>query len=122
MTELGLMHPASRIARAVQQLRSFTELHGRELDHLAADLEAAGLAELAGRLRVFRSLQADEVGVVADELEHVQSTFTEPEAEAQTAPDDPAAASPKRAQWLADQARRANPRPLSRRDVLTRRG
>jgi hypothetical protein len=111
------MHPASRIARAIQQLRSFAELHGRELDGLADELEAAGLPEQAQRLRVFRGLQNDEASLVVDELEQLRSTLL-PQVE-EAAPDPrPASASesPKRARWLAEQAR-----PRLRRDVFTRR-
>src|SRR5919199_6809197 len=107
---------AARVGRVVQQLRSFSELHGRELDEVADQLEAAGVPELAARLRVFRGLHADESALVIDELEDLRFALSPPTTEAhQAAAQDPAAQSARRARWLEEQARRASPRPLSRR-------
>ena len=107
---------------------------------------AAGQGELAARLRIFRDLQAQEAALVVDELTDIQvaldrdvgddrrspepplsgegsSTATLPtpdEPATDPAQVDPAAASPKRARWLAEQARAADEarRPRSRRDLF----
>lgn len=136
----GPLHPVTRIGRVLQQLRSFTSLHASELDGLASELEAAGQNELAARLRVFQGLHSQEASLIVDELTDVQGDLDregDPSApdpvgahciapaggEAPTldpASVDPAASSPKRARWLAEQARQAEEarRPRSRRDVL----
>ena len=148
MTERGPLHPVSRIGRVLQQLRSFTTLHAAELEGVAAELDAAGQSELAARLRIFRDLHAQEAGLIVDELTDVQSALErEPDdgatsnaaagaqdasvvsagtSAAGPASDldrvDPAAASPKRARWLAEQARQAEEarRPRSRRELFRR--
>jgi hypothetical protein len=97
-----------RIARVVQQLRSLVDMHGRELQTLAEQLNAQGATELAERLRVFRELQADEMGVAIRELEDILGG--QPLPEGRTAEE-----SPKRAQWLEEEAQ---PQPLTRRELL----
>ena len=136
MTEHGLgpLHPVTRVGRVLQQIRSFTTLHAAELDGVAGELEAAGHAELAARLRTYRDLHTQETGLILDELADVRgdleqqaqsSAAPNPAAPEQPAPGsspthtDPAANSPKRARWLAEQARQAE-RPLSRRDLFLR--
>ena len=148
MTERGPLHPVSRIRRVLQQLRSFTTLHAAELEGIAGELDAAGQGELAARLRIFRDLHAQEAGLIVDELTDVQSTLDQatddgvtsrmnsgahdpsvvsagtPAAGQSSGPArvDPAAASPKRARWLAEQARQADEarRPRPRRDLFRR--
>jgi hypothetical protein len=108
---LGPMHPATRLGRVIQQLRSFRDLHRSELGQLADELDRAHQAELAARLRTLVGVQVDEWQLPLEELADVQ---------AELAADPPAAApinpsrSPKRAAWLAEQAK---PRP--RRDLFT---
>jgi len=134
------MHPVTRIGRVLQQIRSYTTLHGSELEGLAVDLEAAGQPELAARLRIFQGLHTQEAGLIADELSDVQAELDRealPSAPSASDSDaasadgspasdaarfDPAANSPKRARWLAEQARQAEEdrRPRSRRDLFTR--
>jgi hypothetical protein len=110
LTEVG-----SRLARVVQQLRSLSELQGRELDHLADQLEAAGVTDLASKLRIFRGLHADEAGLAIQELADLTSALVEPPSE------DPAAQSPRRARWLeeVEKTRRATPQPRSRREMFS---
>jgi hypothetical protein len=103
-----LTDATTRLARVVQQLRSLVDLHGRELQTLAEHLDAQGAKELAERLRVFRQLQADEMGVAIRELEDLLGGA--PASERQTAEE-----SPKRAQWLEEEAQ---PQPLTRRELL----
>jgi hypothetical protein len=130
----GSLHPSTRLGRVLQQIRSFATLHAAELDGVAGELEAAGQAELATRLRAYRDLHTQEAGLILDELVDVQADI-EPEARNDAAakpepsepppagpspsPVDPAASSPKRARWLAEQARRAE-RPVSRREIFLR--
>jgi len=128
------MHPTSRLARVQQQLRVFADLHASELSAFTAELEAAGLTELATRLKTYKDLHAQESRLVLEELADLQAELeAEPSGSAavdapadpsvaamgNTLP-DPAAASPKRARWLAEQIRRAESTPISRRQFLTR--
>ena len=79
------------------------------------------LARVEQQIRAFKELHASELQLILDELTDITS-----EVEAQSEPAateasagttaDPAAASPKRAKWLADQARKSG--PLSRRELL----
>ena len=79
---LGPLHPVTRLARVIQQVRSFAEMHAGELDRLAAEAEAAGLPELAARLRVYRTLHGEESRLVLDELSDIRA---EVEADARAA-------------------------------------
>ena len=99
---------STRIARIVQQLRSVCDLHARELEQFAGQLDAAGQTELAERLRVFRGLHADEMGVAIRELEDM---LDEPKQAESRTPEQ----SPKRARWEEEQAQ---PQPLTRRELL----
>ena len=89
---------ATRVARLEQQIRAFKELHATELGLI--------LDELA-------SLRAD-LAAMAPPTDSAQTTAAE------DATTDPAAASPKRAKWLAEEARKEEERraPLSRREFL----
>jgi hypothetical protein len=83
---------AQRLRRVEQQVRSFKELHASELQ-----------------------LILDELADIAREVEERATASTD------AAPgDDPAASSPKRAKWLAEQERKQ--RPTSRRELLLGRG
>jgi hypothetical protein len=104
------MHPATRLGRVIQQLRSFRDLHRTELGGLADDLEQAQQGEVASRLRTLVRVQVDEWELPLQELLDVQAVLAAEAAPA--APPDPLS-SPKRAAWLADQAR-----PRSRRDLF----
>ena len=79
------------------------------------------LKRVEAQIRAFKELHASELQIILDELTDITSEVeaqSEPaaaEASAGTAA-DPAAASPKRAKWLADQARKSG--PLSRRELL----
>jgi hypothetical protein len=106
----GPMHPAARVGRVIQQLRSFRDLHQAELGQLADDLEQAHAVELAARLRTLVSVQVDEWQLPLQELADVQAGLAEEAAPA--APVDPSQ-SRKWAAWLAEQAK-----PRSRRDLL----
>ena len=91
-----------RLRRLEQQIRAFKELHVREV------------GDLAEKLDVLIKLHADELQLILDELETIArevapASTTEPGA-------DPAAGSPKRAKWLAEQERRKE--PVSRRELL----
>ena len=125
------MHPVTRLGRVIQQLRSFGDLHANELETLAVALDAAGAADLAQRLRAYRDVQRDEAAMVVDELVDVQSDMAaaalpkpaEPLEVPPSAPGvarDPAINSPKRGQWLAEQAAEEErlKQPLSRRDLF----
>jgi hypothetical protein len=127
------MHPVSRLGRVIQQLRSFDDLHFAEFDTLAAELETAGATEAAAKVRVYRDVQRDEGQLVVDELVDIQAAVSaaatpspppvDPEAPtAATPPEDTWRNSPKRAQWLAEEAQRdAEARaPRTRRDLFSR--
>jgi type II secretory pathway component HofQ len=86
------MHPVTRLGRVVQQLRSFGELHANELDLMAAELEAAGATDVAQRLRDYRDLQRDEAQLVVDELVDLRADMQVAAVESET-PGDPAAGS-----------------------------
>jgi hypothetical protein len=105
------MHPATRVGRVIQQLRSFRDLHQAELGQLADELEQVHAVELAERLRTLVAVQVDEWQLPLQELADVQAEMVAEAAPA--APVDPSQ-SPKRAAWLAEQAK-----PRSRRDAFT---
>jgi hypothetical protein len=113
------MHPVTRVGRVVQQLRSFDKLHASELEALALELDAADLGPLAAKVRAFVGLQRDEAQLVIDELMDIQGDIVaaaaRPPAEPEQAAEHAWRASPKRAQWLAEQTR-----PRSRRELFGR--
>jgi hypothetical protein len=105
----------------VQQLRSFGDLHGSELEALALELDALQ-PEIAARVRTFAAMQRDEGQLVVDELQDIQADMKSAEAQraededaTQPPPEDAWKASPKRAAWLAEQTR-----PRTRRDLFGR--
>ncbi len=120
------MHPVTRLGRVIQQLRSFSDLHAMELETLSLGLDE----ETATRLLAHRDIQRDETTMVMDELVDIQNALiSEAEAAAEPAvapptvtPGDPAANSPKRAKWLAEQAAEAERlrQPVSRRTLFGR--
>jgi hypothetical protein len=122
------MHPVTRLGRVIQQLRSFGSLHANELEGMAQELDVAGAREIAVRLRAYRDVQRDEAQMVVDELVDIQSDLVssaaaiEPQPAAPADPHDPAANSPRRAKWLAEQAAEAERlrQPVSRRDLFGR--
>jgi hypothetical protein len=119
------MHAVTRLGRVIQQLRSFGELHASELEAMAVELEVAGAAEVATRLRLYRDVQRDESQIVVDELTDIQNEAAAvPVGDAASPPvpavHDPAINSPKRARWLAEQAAEAErlKQPFSRRGLF----
>lgn len=85
---------SARLRRVEQQIRAFRELHSSELQ-----------------------LILDELTDIAAQVEAEKSAAAAPAAPPDPAVDaDPAASSPKRAKWLAEQERKAAPK--SRRDLL----
>jgi hypothetical protein len=77
------------------------------------------LRRLEQQIRVFKDLHAGELQLILDELTDITSELASAEESAAQQPEstrDPAAASPKRAKWLAEQERKT--RPISRRELL----
>ena len=107
----------------IQQLRSFGELHANELEALAAELDGLGATDAASRLRAYRDIQRDEADMVVQELMDIQTDMGDTTLP-QQAPEggDPAANSPRRAKWLAEQEAEAERlrEPLSRRELFNR--
>jgi hypothetical protein len=113
----------------IQQLRSFADLHASELEGMAAELEAAGSADEASRLRAYRDVQRDEAAMVVQELVDIRDDMVAAVQTDEAAPappatlgHDPAVNSPKRARWLAEQAAEAERlrQPVSRRNLFGR--
>ena len=84
---------------------------------------SARLRRVEQQVRVFKELHQSELQIILDELtdiaKQVEAEMAAAAPPAQTSdvdPDDPAAPSPKRAKWLAEQANKAAPK--SRREVL----
>jgi hypothetical protein len=123
------MHPVTRLGRIIQQLRSFGDLHASELEGMAGDLDAAGAGEVAARLRAYRDIQRDEASMVVAELVDIQTDMASSQPAdapvlpaASDTPNDPAANSPRRARWLAEQAAEAERlrQPIARRNLFER--
>ena len=83
----------------------------------------ARLRRVEQQVRVFKELHQSELQIILDELTDIakqveaEKAVTPPAAQTSDAdPGDPAAASPKRAKWLAEQANKAAPK--SRRELL----
>jgi hypothetical protein len=112
------------LGRIIQQLRSFGDLHANELEAMALELEAAGSTELAARLRAYRAIQRDEASMVITELQDIRDDMAGTAAPEHVAVSggDPAANSPRRAKWLAEQAAEAERlrQPVSRRNLFQR--
>lgn len=84
----------ARLRRVEQQIRAFKQLHESELQ-----------------------LILDELSDIAKEVEDAKAAERAPAPSVVTTdPADPAAASPKRAKWLAEQEKKAAPK--SRREFL----
>jgi hypothetical protein len=84
---------------------------------------AARLRRVEQQVRVFKELHQSELQIILDELTDIVKQVDAERAAAAPPPEtskaeaaDPAASSPKRAKWLAEQERRAAPK--SRRDLL----
>ena len=75
------------------------------------------LRRLEQQVRAFKELHLQELQLILDEVADIKREIAE-DAVPAVAPtgDDPAAASPKRAKWLAEQERKAAPR--TRRELL----
>ena len=81
------------------------------------------VARLEQQIRAFKQLHADELQLILDELSSFRAELAAMAQSAQTPPapaNDPAANSPKRAAWLAEERRKDEERraPLSRREFL----
>jgi hypothetical protein len=116
------MHAVTRLGRVIQQLKSFGDLHSGELEEMARDLEAAGAADVATRLRIYSDMQRDEADMIVTELADIQTDISAsaPTPERVEPGSDPAVNSPRRARWLAEQAAEAErlKAPMSRRDLF----
>jgi hypothetical protein len=116
------MHPVTRLGRVIHQVRSFGDLHAAELEAVALELDAAGAPDAATRLRIYRDVQRDEAQMVVDELVDIQADVaaSAPPPEVAEPGSDPAANSPRRARWLAEQTAEAErlKAPMSRRDLF----
>jgi hypothetical protein len=84
---------------------------------------SARLRRVEQQVRVFKELHQSELQIILDELTDIvkqvdaeRAAATPPAQMSEVDPDDPAASSPKRAKWLAEQERRAAPK--SRRELL----
>jgi hypothetical protein len=84
---------------------------------------SARLRRVEQQVRVFKELHQSELQIILDELTDIakqveaERAAAAPSAQTSDAdPDDPAASSPKRAKWLAEQERKAAPK--SRRELL----
>ncbi len=91
---------SARLHRVEQQIRAFSKLHASELQLILDELTDI-------------SKQMEEEKAAASEAASASSSGP---ATGQVDPADPAAASPKRAKWLAEQERKAAPK--SRRELL----
>jgi hypothetical protein len=79
------------------------------------------LRRVEQQIHAFKELHASELQMILDELADITSEVGAESKPAVTessleAPADPAAESPKRAKWLAEEERKS--RPLSRRELL----
>jgi uncharacterized membrane protein len=88
---------SARLRRVEQQIRAFRELHSNELQLILDELT--------------------DIAKQVDDEKAAESALTSP-SDTAAEPADPAASSPKRAKWLAEQERKAAPK--SRRDLLFR--
>ncbi len=88
---------SARLRRVEQQIRAFSKLHASELQLILDELTD-----------ISKQLEDEKAAVSARPADAV----------AQIDPSDPAASSPKRAKWLAEQERKGAPK--SRRDLLFR--
>lgn len=85
---------------------------------------SARLRRVEQQIRAFKELHQNELQIILDELTDIARQVAEEEAAdrapevapSQADPADPAASSPKRAKWLAEQEKKAAPK--SRRELL----
>ena len=84
---------------------------------------SARLRRVEQQVRVFKELHQSELQIILDELTDIarqvdaeRTAAASPAQASDVDPDDPAASSPKRAKWLAEQANKAAPK--SRRELL----
>ena len=84
---------------------------------------SARLRRVEQQVRVFKELHQSELQIILDELTDIakqvdaeRAAAASPAPARDVDPDDPAASSPKRAKWLAEQANKAAPK--SRRELL----
>jgi hypothetical protein len=84
---------------------------------------AARLRRVEQQVRVFKELHQSELQIILDELTDIvkqvdaeRAAAAKPAETSEADAADPAASSPKRAKWLAEQERRATPK--SRRELL----
>jgi hypothetical protein len=94
---------AERVRRIEQQIRTLRDLHASEQ------------REMAEKIGTIARIHAEEMELILAELADVAADLDAEPAAAPVDAADPAAASPKRAKWLADQERRAH---RSRRELL----
>lgn len=88
---------SARLRRVEQQIRAFSKLHASELQLILDELT--------------------DISKQMEEEKAAESAASAPPADmAKVDPADPAASSPKRAKWLAEQERKAAPK--SRRELL----
>jgi len=90
---------SARLRRVQQQIRAFSKLHSSELQLILDEL-----TDISKQVEEGKAAESAPSGPAADT--------------ARVDPSDPAASSPKRAKWLAEQERKAEPK--SRRDLLFR--
>jgi hypothetical protein len=93
---------AARLHRVEQQIRAFSKLHASELQLILDELTDI-------------SKQMEEEKAAANDAA-APADATSAAAAGQAGRSDPAASSPKRAKWLAEQERKAAPK--SRRELL----
>jgi hypothetical protein len=91
---------SARLHRVEQQIRAFSKLHASELQLILDELTD-----------ISKQLEEEKAGEAA-----AATAPSDPAASTTHDPADPAAASPKRAKWLAEQERKSAPK--SRRDLL----
>lgn len=114
--------PVTRLGRIIQQLRSFADLHANELSGIASEIQASDIAD---RLRALRDIQRNEAVMLVQELVDLQDDLVSGTS-LETVPvapgGDPAANSPRRAKWLAEQEAEAERLrdPISRRELFER--
>jgi uncharacterized membrane protein len=84
---------------------------------------SARLRRVEQQVRVFKELHQSELQIILDELTDIakqvdaeRAAAAPPAQTSEVDPADPAASSPKRAKWLAEQAHKAAPK--SRRELL----
>ena len=98
---------SARLRRVEQQIRAFSKLHASELQLILDELTD-----------ISKQLEEEKAAEGATERATESATSRVAPETGQPDPADPAASSPKRAKWLAEQERKAAPK--SRRELLFR--